>query len=406
MAKAKKVIKKPIKKTTSSQELKIERVSEGEHIRTFSRETILPYLASILLIGSGVLVFIVYRSYLWPLFIATILYMSFDGVNRYFIQVFRGNRSLSAAFMLFIVFFGFLGAAAYLVRQLVSQLIELVRNIQATFNEGGLLEYAEHFPFIMDNITQEPFFWMNLTVLYREYLGEVGKYLDPDKVASWLGGFYTLVSGGLLVTADVAFTIILSLIILFFLFRDGPRLYLFLEASLPFPPPLTRRFSMRMAEILKAVLRGSIFVSILQGFALGIGFSFAGVGNGALYGFVAGIFSLIPIVGTAIVWAPAVLYLFFIKGSWGAGIFLLAWCLSFYLFLENIFKPKILDKKLGMHPLLLFLAIVGGLSEFGVPGVILGPLFVTLFMTIWSIYHIWGAASENTLPNLPDEASR
>ncbi|MCB1308570.1 MAG: AI-2E family transporter, partial [Leptospiraceae bacterium] len=67
--------------------------------------------------------------------------------------------------------------------------------------------------------------------------------------------------------------------------------------------------------------------------------------------------------------------------------------------LENIVKPKLMDRKLGMHPLLLFFAILGGLTEFGFTGVILGPLFVTLFMTIWSIYHIWESSpAQRELP--------
>jgi len=188
--------------------------------------------------------------------------------------------------------------------------------------------------------------------------------------------------------------IFIGIILLFFLFRDGPHFYIFLENALPFPKSITSNFVSRMKEIISAVLKGNLLVSAIQGTAVGIGFFITGIPNVFLWGSIAAILSLIPIVGTSIVWIPGSLYLVFFEDSIGWAAVLAIYSLSMFLFLENIIKPKLLDKKLGMHPIFLFLAIIGGIAEFGITGVVLGPLFVTLFMTIWSIYHIWESESE------------
>ena len=187
----------------------------------------------------------------------------------------------------------------------------------------------------------------------------------------------------------IADNLLFGMILLFFMFRDGPRLYTKISGVLPFPESIVGNFVRRVREMTYSVLKGIVFVSILQGIFLGIGLFTAGIPGSILYGTIAGIFSMIPIVGTAVVWLPAALYLALFKGYYLTAVVLSLYGLAVYLFLENVFKPKFLDSKLGIHSLFLFLAIIGGLKEFGISGIILGPLFVALFATLWEIYHIW-----------------
>ncbi len=361
---------------------------DSDGIRTISRARILPYLAGTMLIAASVLVFIVYRSYAWPAFIAALFYVGFDQVNRRFLRLFNGGRNRAATATTLLVVAVVLGPLFFLVQHLVVQAIDLVDFARKSLTGNEIMNLIQEYPVLTQYITREPFFWVNLTSSYEGFIQEYSKYLEADKMGDWLGNAYKVVQGGITATAGVTINIMLALIMLFFMFRDGPTFYKFLEDALPFPRNITSRFTERMREILIAVIRGNVFVSILQGTAVGSGLWIAGLPNGIIFGFIAGILSLIPF-GPAVVWAPAALYLIFVKGSFGWGLFMIIWCVGLYMILENILKPKILDRKLGIHPLFLFLAILGGLAEFGITGVVLGPLIVTLFMTIWSIYHIW-----------------
>ena len=360
-----------------------------EHIRTLSKERILPYLAGAILIAASVMVFIVYRSYAWSAFIAMLFYVGFDGINRRFNTIFHGSRNLAAGVSTLIVVLIILVPVFLILRHLIGEIISLIVHIRNSLTDETLMNIVQNYPSLASFFTAEPFFWVNLSSEYRSFVGEYSKILDPDQIGAWLGNAYSVVSGGISITAEMTGNLLLGIIILFFLFRDGPQFYSFLEEALPFPPVITSRFVSRMTEIIRAVLRGNVFVSILQGTAVAVGLSICGISNSAVFAVIAAVCSLIPIIGTAIVWIPVVAYLVFVEGTYGLAIFLMVWCLVFYLFLENIFKPKILDRTLGIHPLFLFLAIIGGITEFGITGVILGPLFVTLFITIWSIYHIW-----------------
>jgi len=358
-------------------------------IQTISRERILPYLASILLIGSGILVFIVYRSYAWPAFLAVLLYAAFDRPNKFFVRLFRGQRTIAAILSTIIVITVVFGPAALLGRYLVLEAIDLGLRLKDYVYSEKILHLAQSLPFVTDLVTSEQFFWVDLVDNLQGFMGKYQQYIDPDKFTSWLSNAYSLLTDSLQISIALTANLIFGLILLFFMFRDGPLFYSFMQDALPFPPELTRRFADRMKEIITAVIRGNIFVSILQGIAAGTGLFFAGIPNSILYGSIAAIFSLIPIIGTGVVWIPAVLYLAFVEYAYKKAIFLAIYSMGMYLFLENILKPKLLDKKLGMHSLFLFLAIIGGIQEFGITGVVLGPLFVTLFMTVWSIYHIW-----------------
>lgn len=99
----------------------------------------------------------------------------------------------------------------------------------------------------------------------------------------------------------------------------------------------------------------------------------------------AALLSLIPVIGTSLVWLPAVVYLV-VTGAYLKALFLGVWCLAWYLLLENLVKPKAFGKKLNFNPVIFFFLLIGGIQAFGLPGVFIGPLILTLFYSLWEIY--------------------
>jgi predicted PurR-regulated permease PerM len=125
----------------------------------------------------------------------------------------------------------------------------------------------------------------------------------------------------------------------------------------------------------------------LQGTFLGIGLYIAGFSTPLLWAIIGSIFSLIPVIGTSFVWIPAAVFLI-IQGSFGWAFFIVLWGLGWYLFFENIVKPWAFGEKLNFHPMLFFFLLLGSIQAFGLPGVIIGPILLTFFFSLWEVYSI------------------
>ena len=123
-----------------------------------------------------------------------------------------------------------------------------------------------------------------------------------------------------------------------------------------------------------------------QGVVSGIGLSLFGVPNPVLWGVVAGFAALIPTLGTSLVLIPAALFLL-TKGAFVAAIGLFIWALFAVGLIDNFLSPRLVGKGAQLHPLLVLLSVLGGISLFGPAGLILGPLCSSLLLALLSIYH-------------------
>jgi predicted PurR-regulated permease PerM len=126
---------------------------------------------------------------------------------------------------------------------------------------------------------------------------------------------------------------------------------------------------------------------ILQGFMVGFGLFIAGIGTPLLWGTAAAVLSLIPVIGTSFIWIPASIYLS-VNGDYGMAIFVAGWSFLWYMILENIVKPKVFGDRLHFHPLLFFFLLLGSIHSFNLPGVIIGPIILSLFYSFWEIYKV------------------
>lgn len=350
-----------------------------------NRETAFPYLSIVLMVGSSLLLVWLFSSFVWPVFLALVLYVAFEGIHKKFQNITGKYRGLAATLSMLFVMIIIFGPILLLIRLLVLEAIDVTFRLKDILASDDVLKIVPLLPSFADPLTSDPFFWVDLQDTVLHVVDRYTSFLDPDKLGSLLGNAGSFVFGSMAVTVTIVVNLLFALILLFFLFRDGRVFYEFIEEVLPIPQDRLKIFVERLGESLRAVVRGNLFISILQGCALGLGVYFCGFSRGLLFGAVAAIFSLIPVVGTAVVWLPAALYLGFVENSYGLAAFMAIYGPAVYLVLENIVKPKILDRQLGIHPIFLFFAILGGLAEFGITGVIIGPIMVTVFVTLWSI---------------------
>jgi predicted PurR-regulated permease PerM len=177
------------------------------------------------------------------------------------------------------------------------------------------------------------------------------------------------------------------LMIMFAIFNEGHKLGDLVYHIIPFPRDIEHSILKRLREVIKVLVAGNIAIMLLQGVAIAVGFFIFGIKVPVLGGCLGALFSLIPGIGTSFVWLPAALG-FILSGKYLVAILFIVWCLGWYLFLENIAKPRFFGSKLDFHPLVFFFLLIGSIGAFGLPGIIVGPIILTLFFSLWEIYSI------------------
>ena len=182
------------------------------------------------------------------------------------------------------------------------------------------------------------------------------------------------------------------LFVMFFLFRDGEIFVDKVERIMPLKGKYREHVFKKLNDMAYAVIYGSIIIAIIQGTLAGLGFFILGLPSPLLWGAVMIFASLIPYVGSSIVWFPASLMLIF-EGYLNfettlivKGILLILYGIFVIGTIDNILKPKIIGSKGGLHPVLVLLGVVGGLKFFGFVGVIIGPIILAMLVTFINIY--------------------
>ncbi|MEO0557888.1 MAG: AI-2E family transporter [Bacteroidota bacterium] len=183
------------------------------------------------------------------------------------------------------------------------------------------------------------------------------------------------------------FTLLLAVTfyVLFFFIRDGDALVAALIRALPLGDPRERRLFSRFANVTRATIKGTFVVAAVQGTLGGIAFAALGLGAPILWGMMMGICSLIPAVGSAIVWGPAAIYLLLV-GSWGKALILVIFGAGVIGVVDNALRPILVGRDAGMPDYLILLSTLGGLAAFGVSGLVIGPVVAGFFLTVWEIF--------------------
>jgi predicted PurR-regulated permease PerM len=188
-------------------------------------------------------------------------------------------------------------------------------------------------------------------------------------------------AGGLL------FSFLLMFITMFFLFRDGPALMEIISASNPLPERYESEIVRKFQDVSYATFFGSILTAMVQGLAAALLFWALGVPSPLFWGAIVALVSLVPVVGAFLVWVPMASY-FYLNGQTTRGIVLLAIGGIVVSSIDNVLKPMIIQGRTNMHPLLVFLGVLGGLQVFGFLGILLGPLIITVFLSFLNFYRL------------------
>jgi predicted PurR-regulated permease PerM len=191
----------------------------------------------------------------------------------------------------------------------------------------------------------------------------------------------TILSG----SATVVFEGAVALVALFFFFRDSDSILRGVRTLMPLTKVETDRFFQRVDDTMHATVFGEILISAITGTLGGLAFWALGLQAPVLWGFVMGLLAFLPILGTWLVWLPAALLLF-VNDRWIAGILLIVWGVVVMTALTSLLYPKLVGDRLRLHTFLVFIALIGGLTAFGLIGAIVGPLILALTVELLEIW--------------------
>ncbi len=203
-----------------------------------------------------------------------------------------------------------------------------------------------------------------------------------ERVATFLAGKV----GGLVKNL---FTFFLDLFVLlfalFFMFRDGDDVVRAVKHLLPFDPTIQDAMLNESRELIFASVAVGLLVAAIQGALGGLAFTLAGIGTAIFWAVVMAFFSLVPVIGSALVWVPAALWLAF-TGHIGKGLLVAAICGIVAGLADNIVRPLLLRNRTHLNELLLFISVLGGIQVFGLLGLVAGPTIVAAAMGVFRVY--------------------
>jgi predicted PurR-regulated permease PerM len=191
-------------------------------------------------------------------------------------------------------------------------------------------------------------------------------------------------SGGSMVLGAVGTLVnfILMLFVLFFVLRDGPRFAEAVVRMLPIESRLRGKLWRHLIDVTRAVFMGIGLTALVQGFLLGIGFAIAGLPSPLVFGVLGALFALVPVVGTAIIWVPAALWLA-LQGHPGYALFIAGWGIIAVGSVDNFLRPILISGRVEVPTLAVFIGVMGGLSAFGFVGLFLGPIVLGLLVALF-----------------------
>ena len=165
-------------------------------------------------------------------------------------------------------------------------------------------------------------------------------------------------------------------------FLYGGRLYKNVVALSPLGPQRTETLLNTVHEMVLASFYGVVAVAAAQGLLCGLGAWIAGLPSPVLWGVAAAVVSVLPLFGSALVWLPAAAILF-VQGSIGRGVFMLIWGVGLVSTIDNFIRPMVVMTKLPVHPLIVFIAMLGGVEAFGLMGILFGPVILAVTVVLF-----------------------
>jgi predicted PurR-regulated permease PerM len=279
------------------------------------------------------------------------------------------NPDLAAGIAVALVALTLLAPALLMLHHLLQEVAVGVDRLQTEANSGQWRDSLSELPWLANSVE-----WVEKHVDVRKEVGRV--------VTTVAGDVSSLVTGSIWAIAQL----LITLFALFYFFRDRHGALEMLRSLVPLSEVETSKVFRRVADTVHATIYGTLFCAAVQGALGGLIFWWLGLPTPVLWGVIMGLLAVVPYFGAFVIWVPAAIYLA-LTGYWIRAIILTLWGGVIIALIDNLLYPILVGRRLRLHTLPVFFAIIGGLALFGASGVILGPVILAVTSALLDIWH-------------------
>ena len=339
-----------------------------------SKRTTIVFISLLLVIALG-LTFVITKPFLRPIAFAIILAVVFYPLHERILQ-WNNRRTGTSALLSTLLLILLLAVPSFIIAILAaSEALSVAHYIsRRSVEEGG-------FPSMVMALADRPIRFVSRWVDVSKYDLKAIVSANAQKVSVGLVGFGANVLSGI---ARFVTDALITFVVLFFLLRDGEQWTHRAGTILPLSPEQVARLYRNISDTIIANVYGILSVGVVQGVLTGIAMWFVGMPSSLLLGLAAGFASIIPVVGSSLVWAPVAIYLLATGSIW-KGVFLLVWGTVVVSAIDNVIRPWVVGGRVELHPLVLVFFILGGVAAFGFLGLFLGPVVASVLTALFDI---------------------
>lgn len=329
--------------------------------------------------------YVIAKPFLQPIISALVLAIAFHPVHIRLHKRIR-NANLAALVSTLLVILVIIVPALLIGLAITRELTDTYKTLsERSAEEGGWT------PFIM-HLLERPLAWVGKYVDLSEFDLRNALLGRLREISGFLVNFARGMVGNL---TSLILNAVIAFFTLFFLFREGNHTRRRLAAAIPLTHEQIEKLFTDISRTITASIYGSLAVALAQGSLTSLAFWVLGLPSPILWGVVTAIFSLIPMVGSGIVWLPAALLLM-LSGSYGKGIFLIIFGAAVIGTVDNFIRPYVMSEQADLPTLLLFFALFGGVQEFGIIGLFVGPIVLAVTLSVWKMLRdeikLWNAS--------------
>lgn len=320
------------------------------------------------LIASLVIVYFIAKPFLGPLILGAVFAFIFQPLYKKLVRMLGGREGVSAGLTTLTAIVVIVLPVALLGTQIVKESNQLYQSLIG--NGGsfiGSLESVQH------DIRARLPIPANMEIDVAQYIKQ-----GLSAVINNLGSVFSSL-------AKILINAFIFLTALYFFLKDGVKLKNYLVALSPLDDRDDDFVVSRLKSAVSATVKGNLAIGVVQGLLTGIGFMIFGVPNAVLWGGVAVIAAFLPGIGTALVIAPAIAFLFLVGNTFG-GVGLLIWGGVAVGLVDNFLGPRLVGRGMQLHPLAVLIAVLGGMAFFGPLGFLLGPLTMSVCLALIDMY--------------------
>lgn len=315
--------------------------------------------AGLLILVLGVAILIALAPFLSGLLGAAVLYVIFIGPYRRLSRVMPD--SLAAAITLILAIILIALPLTWLIGVLVDRVPDALRSLQS-----GVL---------LDQLSRIRIGNVNLGARVAEASGMLVQWVSAQAIG-FLGG-----------AASASLNLVIAFFGLYYMLNAGDMLWRGFHGYVPFSSDTADALRLHFYSVTQATLLGTFATAIAQGLLIGLAFLMVGLPDPLVWGSMAAFASILPVLGTGLVWMPAVLVLFF-QERYGAMVVMLVvgWLLASNI--DNVIRPMVYKHVSNIHPMVTLVGAFAGIKYFGLPGLLLGPLAIAYFFELLRFYQL------------------